>query len=71
MKDGDGTLAGELAATLPGLDRAPERALLLARYMRLAHAALDAVPSAGMLAGRVTFPPADSMLRDLRSEHPQ
>ncbi len=58
---GDGALAGELLATLPGLDREPERAAEIARYMRRAHAALDALPSAELLAGRVTFPSPDAI----------
>jgi cytochrome b pre-mRNA-processing protein 3 len=69
MAAGEDALAGELAATLPGLGGAPGHASALVRYTRLAHAALDAHPSVDMLAGRVTFPPADSVSHDLTREH--
>ncbi len=56
-------------ATLPGLDHAPERAARIASYMRRAQAALDALPSVELLAGRVTFPLPDVMDRNLKTEH--
>jgi cytochrome b pre-mRNA-processing protein 3 len=69
LETSDGALAGELLATLPGLDREPERAVEIARYMRRARAALDALPSAELLAGRVTFPSPHSIARNVSTEH--
>jgi cytochrome b pre-mRNA-processing protein 3 len=61
MKSDDGALAAELAATLPGLGGEPARASGLARYLRLASAALDALPAADVKAGRLAFPPPDTI----------
>lgn len=60
LEANDGTLARELLATLPGLEREPERAAEIALYMRCAREALDALPSGELLAGRVTFPSLDA-----------
>lgn len=49
-------LAGELAATLPGLDANPEGACALARYVLAARAALAGTSTDALAGGRITFP---------------
>lgn len=49
-------LAGELAATLPGLDANPEGASALARYVLAARAALAGTSTDALAGGRITFP---------------
>ena len=49
-------LAGELAATLPGLDANPEGASALARYVLAARAALAGTSTDALEGGRITFP---------------
>jgi cytochrome b pre-mRNA-processing protein 3 len=68
LEAGDAALARELSATLPGLDRRPERAAGMVRYVRRARAILDELPSSDLLAGRVTFPSPDEMLWNLGTE---
>lgn len=50
-------LAAELAATVPGLDAAPDGAEALARFVREIRAALETEPEDELLAGRIAFPP--------------
>jgi cytochrome b pre-mRNA-processing protein 3 len=52
---GDEPLARELAAAIPGLDVAPEKARLLAAYVRRTARHLGTVTRSDILGGKVTF----------------